>query len=204
MDTFRDTVENPKQIDDALTELIDKDCIVYLKRSNGYLKIKETSGVDIREEIRKYIQLHLTDTSITDILNHSSFDNYMYPTAYNDEHEIIRYFDFTFMNSEDFWSVSGWDQRVSSSNADGVVYAIIPKNQQEIKKIKDALVKEKEPHSRIVFVAPNNYIDIQKDILDYKAVTHLKSEVIEDDLLSDEYDTIDDGLKSLYFINSTP
>ena len=43
MDTFRDTVENPKQIDDALTELIDKDCIVYLKRSNGYLKIKETS-----------------------------------------------------------------------------------------------------------------------------------------------------------------
>jgi hypothetical protein len=204
MDTFRDTVENPKQIDDALTELIDKDCIVYLKRSNGYLKIKETSGVDIREEIKKYIQLRLTDTSITDILNHSSFDNYMYPTAYNDEHEIIRYFDFTFMNSEDFWSVSGWDQRVSSSNADGVVYAIIPKNQQEIKKIKDALVKEKEPHSRIVFVVPNNYIDIQKDILDYKAVTHLKSEVIEDDLLSDEYDIYIDDLSEVVvsFINS--
>ena len=88
--------------------------------------------------------------------------------SYNDEHEITRYFDFTFMNSEDFWSVSDWDKRISNSTADGVVYAIIPKNQQEIKEIKDEILNQKELHSRIVFVVPNNYIDIQKDILDYK------------------------------------
>lgn len=204
MDTFRDTVDNPKQIDIALSELIDKECIIYLKRSNSYLKIKETSGTDIREEIEKYIHTRLTNTSVTEILNQSSFDNYMYPTAYNDEHEITRYFDFIFIDSEDYWSVSDWDKRISSSSADGIVYAVIPKNQQEIKKIKESMLKEQNPHDRILYVVPNNYIDIQKDIMDYKAATHLKSEVLEDDLLSDEYDIYIDDLSEVvgHFINS--
>lgn len=33
-----------------------KECIVYLKRSNNYLKLKESSGVDIPQEIAKKIE----------------------------------------------------------------------------------------------------------------------------------------------------
>lgn len=188
MDTFRDTVNDSKEISIALEELIVNECVVYLKRSNNYLKIKETSGVDIREEIAKYTQQRLSDMRITDILNRSSFDSYMYPTAYNDEHEITRYFDFTFIDSDDFWSVSDWEKRISDSKADGVIFAVVPKNQEEIKKITEAIIGDEEPHNRIVFVVLNKYIDIQKDAVDYEAVMLLKSEVIDDDLLSDEYD----------------
>jgi hypothetical protein len=46
-DAFRDTVADPAEINSALTSLIEKECIVYLKRSNGYLKIKESSGVNV-------------------------------------------------------------------------------------------------------------------------------------------------------------
>jgi len=204
MDTYRDTVDDPKQIDIALKELIDNECVVYLKRSNNYLKIKETSGVDIHEEITKYIQRRLSSTGVTDILNHSSFDNYMYPAAYNDEHEITRYFDFTFISSEDFWTVSDWDKRISDSKADGVIFAIIPRSQEEIEDIKSAISNDKEAHNRIVFIIPNKYVDIQKDAIDYEAVIHLKSEVVEDDLLSDEYDIYIEDLSEVVssFINS--
>lgn len=53
VDAFRESVTDTKEISNALEELINKDCIVYLKRSNNYLKLKESSGVDIPGEIEK-------------------------------------------------------------------------------------------------------------------------------------------------------
>jgi len=55
-DTFQDCVGNTKAISNVLSELIDKECIIYLKRSNNYLKLKESSGVDIPGEITKTIE----------------------------------------------------------------------------------------------------------------------------------------------------
>jgi len=53
---YRDSVLDVQVIDKVLSELIEKECIVYLKRSNGYLKIKESSGVDIGAEIQNVIE----------------------------------------------------------------------------------------------------------------------------------------------------
>ncbi len=204
IDAFQDIVDSPKEINDVLSELIEKECIVYLKRSNGFLKIKKSSSVDIREEITKYVKTRLIDSSVTEILNESSFENYMYPTAYNDKNEITRYFDFIFMSSDDFWSVANWDKRISDIESDGAVYAIIPKDQQEIKKLEDSILKETGPHNRIVFVIPKKYVNIEKDVVEYKAVTHLKSEILDDELLSDEYDIYIDDLSEVVgkFISS--
>jgi len=189
VDAFRDSVKNTKEIDVALKELIDSDCVVYLKRSNNYLKIKETSGVDIQEEITKYKEQRLTDTKATEILNASAFDNYMYPTAYNDENDIIRYFDFKFLDSKDFWEVSDWNKKIADSKADGVIYTIVPESQEEIKKIRNAILADNNPHSRIIFILPKKWIDISADILDYAAVIYLKDEAgkSEDEILNDEY-----------------
>ena len=56
IDTYRDCVSDVQIIDDVLTELVEKECLIYLKRSNGYLKIKESSGVDIGAEIQNVIE----------------------------------------------------------------------------------------------------------------------------------------------------
>ena len=55
MDAFIDTVSDASEISNTLN-LIEQDCIVYLKRSNGYLRLKESSGVDIPFEINKIIE----------------------------------------------------------------------------------------------------------------------------------------------------
>ncbi len=198
-DAFRDTVNDPKEIDEALKDLIDNECVVYLKRSNNYLKIKETSGVDIRDEIAKYKAGRLATSKVTSILNESAFDSFLYPTAYNDDHDIIRYFDFKFIDSADFFAVSDWSKFISGNKGDGVIYAIIPKNQSEIDKIKKAIQSDESPHKRIVFILPKRFIRIDEDALDYAAVTHLKNEAVntDDEILNDEYAIYVDDLSEV-------
>ncbi|HBN06008.1 MAG TPA: hypothetical protein DD434_09525, partial [Bacteroidales bacterium] len=69
VDAYIETVPDILEINNTLKELIEKDCIVYLKRSNGYLKIKESSGVDIFSEIKKVIEKNEENISVKKILN---------------------------------------------------------------------------------------------------------------------------------------
>ncbi len=206
VDSFRDSVKSTKEIDLALKELIDSDCVIYLKRSNNYLKIKETSGVDIQQEIAKTRETILLNKNVSQILNHSVFDSFMYPTAYNDQHDIIRYFDFRFIESEEFWEVKNWDSKISNSKADGTIFAVIPKDQNEIKDIKNAIIKDKNPNSRIVFVLPKKYVDITNNAIDYAAVNLLKDEAASqnDEILNDEYAIYFEDLSEVIseFVNS--
>ena len=189
VDAYRDSVGSTKEIDLTLKDLIDNDCVIYLKRSNNYLKIKETSGVDIQEEIAKYKDQRLSGVTTPKILNESVFDSFMYPTAYNDANDIIRYFDFTFIDSREFWTVTDWDMKISGSNADGVIYAIVPESADEIEKLRQAILSDNTPYNRIVFILPKKWVDITQDALDYAAVTYLKDEAAKpgDEILNDEY-----------------
>lgn len=197
VDTFKDSVSDVKVIDDVLAELIEKECIIYLKRSNGYLKIKESSGVDIGAEIQNAIERTRQTLSVKDILNKCSFDSYMYPTAYNDEMEITRYFDFSFIDSTEFFLVDDWGRKIEDLSADGVVYAIIPRSNEEIEQIREAINSGNCNHDRIILVLPVRYVDIEKIAFEYKAVTILKDGVSDDELLSDEYDIYIEDLEEV-------
>ena len=187
VDAFRESVADTKEISIALEELINKDCIVYLKRSNNYLKLKESSGVDIPSEIEKKIEGNKATLRVKDVLNNSSFDSYMYPTRYNDEHEITRYFDFLFIDSKEFWSTEDWELKIADTMADGVVYAIIPESKEDIKKIAKK-ISSGSFGERVVFCLPKKFTDIEKVAFEYNAVLELRDLVVDDDLLKDEYE----------------
>lgn len=195
--TFKNSVSKFADIETAFTELIEKECIVYLKRSNGYLKIKESSGVDINEEIRNVVEKTKESLSVKDILNKASFDSYMYPTAYNDEMEITRYFDFTFIDSNEFFKTEDWDVKIQDLQADGVVYAIIPQLREDIEQIRNIITNTNCHNRRILFSLPLNYEDIEKIAIEYSAVKLLKTQVSEDKLLSDEYDIYIEDLEEI-------
>lgn len=197
IDTYRDSVSDVNIIDGVLSELIEKECIVYLKRSNGFLKIKESSGVDIGAEIQNVIEKTRQILSVKDILNKSSFDSYMYPTAYNDEMEITRYFDFTFIDSMEFFSVTNWGRKIENLSADGVVYSIIPRSDGEIAQIREHIKNGNCNHNRIIFVIPVRFTDIEKIAYEYNAVTILKEQCSDDALLSDEYDIYIEDLEEV-------
>ena len=197
IDTFRDNISDVQIIDDVLTELVEKECIVYLKRSNGYLKIKESSGVDITTEIQNVIEKTKQTLSVKGILNKISFDSYIYPTAYNDEMEITRYFDFVFIDSTEFFSVVDWDKKIDNLSSDGVMYAIIPHNNEDVKLIREVIQSGRCNHNRIMFALPLRFVDIEKIVFEYYAVTTLKEMSSEDAFLSDEYDIYIEDLEEV-------
>lgn len=198
IETYRDVTYDVKDIDNVLSELIEKECIVYHKRSNGYLKIKESSGVDIVAEIQNVIEKTRQTLNVKDILNKfSSLDNYMYPTGYNDEMEIIRYFDFVFIDSKEFFSVTDWERKIENLSSSGVVYAIIPDSNEEIDQIREVIKSDCCKHSRIIFVLPVRFIDIENIAFEYNAVKILKDMTLDDDFLSDECDLFIEDLEEV-------
>jgi len=189
IDTYRDSVSDIKEISDAISDLMDKECLIYLRRSNNYLKLKESSGVDIRSEIARTIENLKAIESVTGILNDYSFDNYFYPNRYNDEKEIVRYFDFAFISSKEFWSIVDWNDYISNATrADGIVLAIVPSGDEDIIRIREMVSSSSMSSPRMVFIVPKEYKEIEHFAYEYSAVKKLKALAIDDAALSDEYD----------------
>lgn len=198
IDTYRDSVSDIKVISDTISDLMDKECLIYLRRSNNYLKLKESSGVDIQAEIAKTIENIKAIENVTGILNEYAFDNYFYPTRYNDEKEIVRYFDFVFMSSKEFWSIVDWNEYLlTTTKADGVVLAVIPSEEEDIEKIKEKVSSPSMSLPRLVFIVPATYREIEPIVFEYSAVKKLKALATDDTVLSDEYDIYIEDLEEV-------
>ncbi len=196
-DTFIDNVVDIKLIDNAIKNLVEKECIIYLKRSNNYFKLKKSSDIDIRSVIENKVAKISTVSTSTQILNEINIDNFIYPTKYNDENDIIRFFEFTFINSDDFFNVENWESKKREYGADGSVFAVIPKDEKEIKKIVSHIKAIDTPYNQTIFAVPKKCEDISNIVLEYYAVLDLKSSVVDDDILAEEYDIYIDDLQEI-------
>lgn len=181
-------------IEKTISNLIDNEYVIYLKRSNNYLHLKKTSGVDIKQKIKDMIALQGGKSAAKNILNESNFDNYMYPARYNDEREMTRYFSFVFINGREVTDDVDWEIKSESVQADGIIYGIIPENEREIDSLKKKLEKTSIYNERYIFVLPKHYHDIEKVAQEYYAVASLRDLSIEDPILFQEYEVIFDDL----------
>ncbi len=194
---YQESVDDIKVIIDTIQELKEQDCIIYLKRSNNYLKLKESSGIDIQNEIARKVESFKARSNVTNILNDFSFNNFLYPTRYNDEKEITRYFDFIFLSSVDFWNVIDWNRFIDSTKADGIVFALVAKSETDIVEIKKYITSMEKPSNRIIFIVPNEYSEIDEIAFEYSAVSALKLLASDDAILSDEYDIYIEDLEEV-------
>lgn len=188
----------------ALENLINKELVVYLKQSNGFLRLKRSSGVNVQEKISDCIAINANRISTKEILNSSNFDNYMYPSKYNDDKEMTRYFAFEFIDSKEVREDTNWILKSENIDADGVIYAIIPNADDSIDNIKDNLLKSSSSAINCVFILPKKYHDIQCIAEQYYAVSQLKDSSEGNPILFDEYEVIYEDLQDVIikFINA--
>ena len=191
-------------IEEAISDLIEKEFVIYIKRSNDYLRIKQTSGVDVRQKIRDLMEIQTGRVVHRDILNASNFDNYMYPSRYNDAHEMTRYFAFQFIMGSEVSADVDWDIKSETIHADGVIFGIVPDDETELSQIRDILVPASQRWNRIIFVLPKRYQAIKDIAMEYAAVTQLKDRAVDDPALFDEYEVIFEDLQEVItaFISS--
>lgn len=184
-------------IENAITDLIEKEFVIYLKRSNDYLQLKKTSGVDIKKKINDLVELQQGRINVKDTLNESNFNNYMYPSRYNDEYEMTRFFSFEFIAGEEVTEDIDWNIKSEKINADGVIYGIIPENEESISNLVDLVAKTSLGLERFIFVIPKHFSEIEAIVREYKAVSVLRDMAFDDQVLFDEYEVIFEDLHEL-------
>lgn len=185
------------EIEKALNNLIDDEYVIYLKRSNDFLQLKESSGVDVEAKIRDMIASQQSSAVVKKILNASNFDSCIYPFRYNDEKEVTRYFDFTFIDESEVTEDVNWKTKQQGTEADGIVYAIIPHSKDSIAQIVDVVKKTSTYCSNCVFVIPHKFVPIDFTVREYKAVETLKELAVSDKVLFDEYEVIYEDLREI-------
>lgn len=186
-----------EEIEISLNRLIEEEYVIYLKRKNQFLQLKQSSGVDIRKKIQDAIAHQTKRTSIKDTLNSVNFDKYMYPSRYNDEREMTRYFSFEFVSGDELNDNVNWNIKSESVDGDGIIYGIIPNGENEIASLHDSLLVTSQGHQRYIFVLPTRYVEIETVIKEFNAVQMLKDAAIGDRILFEEYETVYEDLREL-------
>lgn len=193
-----------KEIDNAINNLIEKEYVVYLKRSNNFLRLKKTSGVDLKAKIENRKEKNRVIVTTKDILNKANFDKYIYPYRYNDDREMVRYFSFEFIEGKEVKDDINWDIKRENIKADGIIYAIIPENKDDLDRVHNILLKSSKSIKDCIFVLPKKYSNIESVVREFEAVKELREESVGDRILFDEYDVIYEDLNEVIinYINS--
>ena len=199
IDIYKYSVDNVEIVEKAIEILEKKECILYLRRSNNHLKIKETSGIDIQKELEKHICKVKSTENHIDILNNLFNNNYFYPNRYNDEKEITRYFKFNFLSGKEFLNTRNWRKKVEQENADGLIFGIIYKDLEERKSVEEYLKNRNCLNSQVVFTYLKKDFSIENYVYEYYSAVQLYKLSLGDKVLQEEYETIIEDLEKIIF-----
>lgn len=143
-------------------------------------------------------------TMTKDILTECNVNRYLYPSRYNDEKEMTRYFSFQFINAKEVQADTNWTVKSEAIQADGIVYALLPGSEEELTQAQQLIQQNTQVEERMLFILPTAFSQIEEDALAFKAVDILKSAAVEDKILHDEYEIIYDDLQEIImeFIHS--
>lgn len=185
------------EIEQAIAGLIEREFVIYIKRSNDYLRLKQVSGVDIRQKIHDLMEALSGKIAAKEILNTSNFDNYMYPSRYNDSHEMTRFFSFQFISGAEVTPDVDWKVKSEKIHADGIIYGIIPESQDQLLRIKEVIRTSSKDCKRFIFILPKRFQTIDKAALEYAAVMQLRDHAVDDPILFDEYEVVFEDLQEI-------
>lgn len=186
-----------EEIDAAINSLIEREYVVYLKRSNNYLQLKQSSGVDIQQKISDVVEAQRRTVSVEEALNNVNYENYLYPSRYNDAHEMIRYFAFRFISEESLDQKELLDSIINDDGSDGIIFGLIPQSSNSIQSLWKKIEVISCDYSRAIFVLPKSYREIEQYVREYKAVIELRDHAAGDKVLFDEYEVVYEDLRDL-------
>ena len=197
---FKDDGFTHNEVIQAIENLAEVQSIIYLRRSNSYLKLKESSGISIDSAITERVKKLKIEYALEDLLNFMLQGRALYPSGYNDEHRIVRYFTCKFITLPQFNNLE------LNSVVDGEVLAFLPDNPDEINKGVVEARRATENHKTLVVAVPKKYHEICDEVYRLKAAIQLKEEAEDDSVLKEEYEIviedmreIVDGFIGLYF-----
>lgn len=197
LDLFCDCGLGAKEVDEAITRLVEGDSIVYLRRSNAYLKLKETTGVHVDAEVSNRAGSLRSMMSCEAALNREIGNMALYPSRYNEDKGMVRFFECGFVGAS---SLKKWceqevrpDHILDTGNdwvADGQVVGVYCSTPDELVELKDLAKNELSREKLTVAVVPRSFTRIEEALYRLEAARQLKEEAADDAALADEYEIV--------------
>ena len=199
-----------EQIENSIKNLIENEFVIYLRQSNSYLKLKETSGIDIIKSIHDEIERQKKSFVLHEVLNSNNGEHYFYPYRYNDQKEMTRFFEFTFIDFESFKSS---DSALTSPDLthrrdtqkdgksinypDGKIIAVICKSREDTDYANELIKKKSRNNKYCIFALLKKNVKIEKNAAELNAIIELIKKNDGDEILSSEYQVVLDDVSEV-------
>lgn len=183
----------------GMEELLQKK-LVYKRKSTGCYTFKTRATSKIRTEIRKRKELKENRVSIGQILSEVAETKYVLPRKYNKEYTMTRYFNYEYMNVEDFLNIQDLRILFDDGNfCDGKVlalYSFVKEDQTE----HIAKRLNKSCPENLIVVYRQRIFDILDQVCEYDAVRELENDrlffdIEENKVLERELPAIEEDLE---------
>lgn len=197
-DIYRDSGYKPEDIRQAFRSLIEKTGVIYLNSHNDLLQLKTSSGINIDRIIRETMEKRRRIVSPIQILNDFNTYRYFYPTAYNTQNSITRYFRFTFSSEKDFSTQNNANLSTVFKNpdkADGFIFAIFNEEKKsQVQSSKREFLELSKTHPDCLFILSKSNDDFSEKLRKFDAVATLQKALQatgeENPALAEEYEII--------------
>lgn len=201
-DIFCDPGFGRKEVSKAIDNLLASG-ILYLRRTNGFLVLKDTPDSDFGTLIRDEVEKRRHKTGTAEILNRLNPEKYLYPEEYNIGNDMTRYFSFRFvLLSELKKAADGADKLFPEQGGDGLLLGILNDNpldtqaegDDEARKLAKNLSK-KWSWLCAVCCPGTDFESLSDNLRSLDAVLELKERLSGDRVLSDELSMMQEDLE---------
>lgn len=163
-----------------------------------HVRIRNSSQNNLDQLIEDEIARVSKDFNPKLILQDAMKTEYFYPAEYNDTFEITRFFKFMFIEYEEFMLVKDVNKYIDNINSDGVILAILLKDDFEKKEVLGRIESfnekrmfansenNKNIRDRVVYILPKVPKLITEKLKKYAAIENLEAKNKADDLLLEE------------------
>ena len=173
-----------KEVIDCIQNLISEQYILYRKLSNNFLCLKETSGIDINDEIDKRTAAIISNKTEQQIIDECVNVKYLYPTAYNDDKCIVRYFEICYVTLENY--IIETNKELPYEIA-GKVFAVFNSANQSFDDFTREMYRNISTNSRHLTIVPTYETTVISSLAKYLAIKELREESTDDAILFEEY-----------------
>lgn len=146
--------------------------IVMFRSSLGSYAFKNNIGLDVEKEIAAEVMKQPEKFSTCRYLRQISELHYVLPKQYNQEQNMTRYFQYEFINAQDFFQLDAVSVLFEEEFSDGKILALIsegPINKEQVKEKIESL-----QDGRVVALVPKQPFDMVGQLRKLAAIYNLK------------------------------
>ena len=143
--------------------------MLYREANSGFLVLKDGLQHNMEQVILDAVEKTKIKYSVENILNNAMTDKYLYPTRYNEDYAITRYFNLEFVRAESLEKYFGTD-----NTANHMVYGVVLENEFAIEKTRRCLKEHTNGLHNCVFILPKEYTAISDIAYRYQAIVELQ------------------------------